>query len=575
MLKRFLISYTLLCMLPFIVLGILTANITGEVIADELGAAAEMSLDESMRVLDDVVSEVRQLALSVSTDEQVQRCLSRLEREQDPAAREEAYQALSTAMSRYQYYGKTGMRSHLAIASNVASDQEVDVSFVSAVQPDCGEAWYLAAAQNPKQFHWTNETSFSATFLRQSKMIYSEETWLPSGAVVITDVTTETLRGLTMPESRISGRLYLVADNGAIIYPYHNYDRLPQEILTAQESGVYELEEKNVIVKRMAFPGWNVIRVVELSDIHAQTSRIRWTIMGTAIVFMLLSLLAAVYFATHISRPVARLARKLQHTRVGKLTPVKPETRCYGEVAELYENFNYMIDRLNYQIERTYVSQVNQKDAELRALQAQINPHFLYNTLDSINWLALRYKAYDISRMVIALSDMLRFSLNKGKNTILVQDELRQVDSYITLQKVRYSDRFTVEYDVEEALKHKRIIKMLLQPIVENAIVHGFEEGEEAETGGVIRISIHSRGDQLAFEVCNNGKLIDLNRMRQRLTGEDGEPQRGYGIRNVNERLKGRYGPQYGLEYSIRGEWTVASFVIPEEESEYAESHDR
>ena len=572
MLKRFLISYTLLCMLPFIVLGILTANITGEVIADELGAAAEMSLDESMRVLDDVVSEVRQLALSVATDDQVQWCLGQLKVQTDSDARRETFQALSTAMSRYQYYGKAGMRSRLDIASDVAADQALELPFVSVVPSYCREPWYLAAVQNPKQFHWTSATSSSATFLRQSKMIYSEENWLPSGAVVVIDVTTESLRGLAMPESRISGRLYLVADNGAIIYPYHNYDRLPREILTAQESGVYELEEKSVIVKRMASTGWNMIRVVELSDIHAQTSRIRWTIMGTAIVFMLLSLFAAVYFATHISRPVARLARKLQHTRVGKLTPVKPETRCYGEVAELYENFNYMIDRLNFQIERTYVSQVNQKDAELRALQAQINPHFLYNTLDSINWLALRYKAHDISRMVIALSDMLRFSLNKGKNTILVQDELRQVDSYITLQKVRYSDRFAVEYDVDDALKHKRIIKMLLQPIVENAIVHGFEEIDE---GGIIAIDIRSRDGLLYFEVRNNGTLIDLDRMQRRLTGEDGEQQRGYGIRNVNERLKGHYGPQYGLEYSIRGEWTVASFVIPEEVSEYVEGHDR
>jgi len=572
MLKRFLISYTLLCLLPFIILGILTANITGEAISDELLAAAEMSLDESMRVLDDMVSEVRQLSLTVATDEQVQYQISRLENTKDPAARTEAYQALASAMARYQYYGKTGMRSRLVVTSDVAEDRKLELSFVSVVPSNCSDTWYQVAMENPKQFHWTSETSSSATFLRQSKRMYSTNSWEPSNAMVTIDFTTDSLRGLAMKESRISGRIYLVADNGAIIYPYHNYDKLPSEILNAENSGTYVLDDQRVIVKRMASTGWNMIRVVELSEINSQTGRIRFVIIVTALLFMLLSVCAAVYFAVHISRPVARLAKKLEHTRVGKLTPVKPEVRCYGEIAKLYESFNYMVDRLHFQIERTYVSQVNQKDAELRALQAQINPHFLYNTLDSINWLALRYKAYDISTMVIALSDMLRFSLNKGKNTILVQDELRQVDSYITLQKVRYSDRFSVEYDVEEPLRHKRIIKMLLQPIVENAIVHGFEE---IEGGGLIRISIHAREDMLIFEVRNNGKLIDLERMHERLTGADGEPQRGYGIRNVNERLKGHYGAQYGLEYSICGEWTVARFVIPEEGNEYVESHDR
>lgn len=563
MLKRFLISYTLLCLVPFIVLGILTANITGEVISEELLAAAEVSLDESMNVLDDMVSEVRQLTLSISTDEQIQHCLGELDKETDFSQRKELYQNLASTMSQYQYYGKEGVRSQLVLTSDVVQDQDLELPFISVVSSDCTELWYCAAIADPKSFHWMSDTSSSTTFLRQSKTIYSSHTWEPSGAVVIIDVTTDGLRRLAMPESRIAGRVYLVADNGAIIYPYHNYDKLPEHILTTSQSGVYALDDnKSVIAKRMSSTGWNMIRVVELSQIHAQTSRIRFVIIATAGVFMLLSVCAAVYFATHISRPVVRLAKKLEHTRVGKLTPLKREVRCYGEIGQLYDSFNYMVDRLNFQIERTYISQVNQKDAELRALQAQINPHFLYNTLDSINWLALRYKAYDISRMVIALSDMLRFSLNKGKNTILVQDELRQVDSYITLQQVRYSDRFAVEYDVEELVKHQRIIKMLLQPIVENAILHGFED---IQGGGIIRISIHAKDDLLFFEVRNNGKPIDLNRMQERLTGADGEPQRGYGIRNVNERLKGHYGPQFGLEYSISGEWTVASFTIPKE----------
>ena len=177
-------------------------------------------------------------------------------------------------------------------------------------------------------------------------------------------------------------------------------------------------------------------------------------------------------------------------------------------------------------------------------------------------------KAYDISEMVVALSDMLRLSLNKGKNTILLQDELRQVDSYITLQKVRYSNRFSVRYEVEEGARGRRIIKMLLQPIVENAIVHGFED---IESGGMIVIGVTRGEGLLHFSVRNNGALIDLEKAAQRLGGAaepEGSPG-GYGIRNVNERIKGTYGAQYGIRYAIRDGMTGAEFSIPEEVGEH------
>ena len=134
---------------------------------------------------------------------------------------------------------------------------------------------------------------------------------------------------------------------------------------------------------------------------------------------------------------------------------------------------------------------------------------------------------------------------------------------------MRYSDRFTVRYEVDEGARDKRIIKMLLQPIVENAIVHGFEE---IEGGGEIVISIRRGDGLLHFEVRNNGTLIDLDKMARRLAGdEEGDGAlRGYGIRNVNERIQGSYGPQYGIRYLIRDGMTVAQFSIPEEVGEHA-----
>lgn len=568
MLKRFLLSYFLLCMIPFLLLGILVASISGEAIEKELLSAAEVALDESYRSISTLTEEARQLALAVANDESIQQKLQALTGEEDPALRRECIRELNEVLERYPLYGTSYMRTHLLLSSADPEEQALELPLVEVLPPDYGENWYTETVEAPNRFHWTLWTGGSSA-LRQTKMIYDTGNWQDVLGMVVVDINTEELRGISMGRNGGTNRLYLVDDGGTIIYPYYNYDKIPQEILTAGEDGTWAVGDKQMLVRRMSGTGWNLIKIVSISEINSRTEQIKVTIISVAVVFMCLSIAAAVYFTARISNPLGRLAGKMRKVRAGELTPIEggPEK---GEVGELYQSYNYMIEHLNIQIQRTYVSQINAKDAELRALQAQINPHFLYNTLDSINWQALRYKAYDISDMVVALSDMLRLSLNKGKNTILVQDELRQVDSYITLQKVRYSDRFSVRYEVEEAVKDRRIIKMLLQPIVENAIIHGFEE---IEFGGLIVISVRRTEEGLLhFEVQNNGKPIDLAKMEERLAGGE-EPDgalRGYGIRNVNERIQGSYGPQYGIRYSVRDGMTVAEFSIPEEVSEHA-----
>lgn len=564
MLKRFLLSYFFLCAAPFLLLGILVANISSDAIEKELLNAAEVALDESMRSIATLTEDTRQRALAVANSAAVQKKLQALAVEEEPDVRQAHFRALNEILE--QFPTSSGyMRVRLVLTSDRPEEQELGLPLVSVRAPDCQEDWYRKAADAPNSFHWSL-WSGASTALRQSKMIYSAGNWTDLVGMVVVDVNPEELRGIAVSQTRSANRIYLVDGDGAIIYPYYNYDKIPEEILTAA-AGVYELGDKRMLVRRMAGTGWNLIKIVAISELRGRTEQIKVTIIGVAALFLCLSVAAAVYFTLRISNPLSRLAENMRKARAGELTAVEGGPK-EGEVGELYQSFNYMIDHLNAQIERTYISQINEKEAELRALQAQINPHFLYNTLDSINWLALRYRAYDISEMVVALSDMLRLSLNKGRNTILLQDELRQVDSYITLQKVRYSNRFTVRYEVEEEARSKRIIKMLLQPIVENAIIHGFEE---IEGGGLIVIRVRRGDGLLYFEVCNNGALINLEKAAQRLSGveEPGDVLRGYGIHNVNERIQGTYGERYGIRYVIRDGMTVAEFSIPEEVSEY------
>jgi two-component system sensor histidine kinase YesM len=566
MLKRFLLPYLLLSIVPFILLGFIVSSITGEMVSRELLKAAEISLDESYDAMRAIEQSARRLSLAVATDEDVQEAMRACH---EPSA--SALRALERALRKYLLYNSSiaaiKVRVALTAPPNAHGADDGLSDLVEFITSDDTREGYVEARENPGHFSWRLHVGEGASYLRQCKAIYDMTDWKSILGYTLVDVNLESMRSVAMKANSSGSRLYLVEKDGAILYPYYNYDKIPEAILTSTARAVHVDGESMLLVRPVAGANWKLIKTLPLSDIQDKTQAIRFTIQGVAAVFMLLSLAAAFYYYFSIASPIARLARRMEGVQAGTMVSVGVPAQK-GEIAELYKSYNYMIQRLREQIDRTYVFQLNAKEAELKALQAQINPHFLYNTLDSINWLALRYGDEDISEMVIALSGMLRLSLNRGETVIPLKDELRQVDSYVTLQKIRYSNRFDVHYDVDEGIGDCRVVKMLLQPLVENAIIHGFEE---IDGGGLIEVGVHERDGMLEFEVSNNGALIDLAEMETRVEGRHDKNtfMRGYGIKNVNERLASHYGPQYKIVYSVRDRLTVAALRIPREVTQH------
>jgi two-component system sensor histidine kinase YesM len=238
---------------------------------------------------------------------------------------------------------------------------------------------------------------------------------------------------------------------------------------------------------------------------------------------------------------------------------ISVEENWDGEIGVLYSSFNYMIKRINELIHEVYLSKIKEKDAELKALQAQINPHFLYNTLDTVNWLAVKHNAPEISKIVNSLASILRYSINKGNDVTTVDKELKHVESYITIQKIRFKDKFEVSFNIDKTILHYKTIKLILQPLVENAIIHGIETYEGK---GKILINGYLGDGKIVFEVINNGNPIDLD-VVNKLLDSPSEDKDSYGIQNVNERIKLYYGEEYGLYYQVIDNNTVARIVIP------------
>ena len=266
-----------------------------------------------------------------------------------------------------------------------------------------------------------------------------------------------------------------------------------------------------------------------------------------------------------ITEPISGLCEMTRRAGKGDFAVRAPEGGN-DELAVLNQGFNQMVERIGNLVEDIRVEQLNLRATELKLLQAQINPHFLYNTLDTIIWLAEAGQKEQVVMMVSTLSDFFRTTLSKGRDYITVKEETAHIRSYLTIQQFRYRDILEYEIDIPAELEEYQILKLTLQPLVENALYHGIKNKRGL---GHILVSGKKQGDHLVFTVRDNGKGMDPERLAyvQRLiSGElkDEDAPSGFGLFNVNQRLQLNYGPEYGLLLaSEEGEWTEVNVIIP------------
>ena len=277
---------------------------------------------------------------------------------------------------------------------------------------------------------------------------------------------------------------------------------------------------------------------------------------------VLFSVLAQRSLAHAIHTPIARLEKFAAALAGGDLQARAPETPV-TELHELTQSLNTMAGRLQDLIDENRREQENLKKSELRALQAQINPHFLYNTLDAIVWLAEAGQSREVIHITRALSDFFRISLSQGKDWIPLSEEIKHLTGYLTIQKIRYRDILDYQIDIPEELGSCQVLKLLLQPLVENAIYHGVKHRRGR---GLVRVTGRMEDNWLILEVADNGAgMTDerLMQVRDGLSGDGGESA-GYGLFNVNKRIQLYYNQARGVEIeSAEGVGTEVSLRVP------------
>ncbi len=397
------------------------------------------------------------------------------------------------------------------------------------------------------------------------------------GGVFLIDLNYRTISSLCGSVSLGSkGYIYVVDQKGNIIY--HPKQQLFHSGLKQEELGVAaflsEKSETSVIrgkgkerklytMSTSPNTGWTVIGVAYMSEFQKESRHLQRAYLMMAVLLLLLGISLSVFLSKSITRPIVRLDQAMKEVEKGHFKEAVVETEGQAEVRRLGESFNLMAEEIQNLMAENVKEQREKRKAEMRALQSQINPHFLYNTLDSIIWMAESGKHNgEVVEMTFALSRLFRQSIGNEEEMVTIGKEMDYVHTYLTIQGMRYRDKLTYTMEVEEEVAQETIVKLTLQPLVENAIYHGIKY---IEGPGRISIRGYYQQEDIVLEVSDNGIGMEEERLRTLLSEAASSLQKtGLGVGNVQNRLKLYYGKDYGLSYvSQPGKGTTVYVRIP------------
>ncbi len=337
--------------------------------------------------------------------------------------------------------------------------------------------------------------------------------------------------------------------------------------------------------------GWNLVALIPYSDVTEKLSIIRYMIVGITLLVIIVSGVLTLLVSNSIARPIIRLAKVMKGIKDESTIDVFIEPPEPDEVGVLYRQFNNLMQRINGLVDDVVQSGEREKQAELKALQAQINPHFIYNTLDSVNWMALTREQDDIATMVSSLAAILRYSIREPGEQVPLQQEIDHVRNYVSIQQMRYDNNFDIVYDIQSELYRCMVPKFIIQPLIENAIQHGTERQsgqghivfrallqttEKEKTNPYVHPNLDLEQDPslltanidpyLQLIVEDNGPGANIQELHDYLSHQqDSLPSSdGIGISNVHQRIRLHYADErYGLHFEYENKVMKAIITLP------------
>lgn len=578
------LSYLLLTSLPLVIIAIFVLQISIITLKNEVSKYVSNTLEQVNHNIDNTFVQLSNISANIGLNEKIQEILEK-----------DSSRPLKEKISDDE------------VASQIIKDATINFTNIEALHIFSfnGEIYSMKGTNNSLKpgYNFTRKKWFEKMKKLDKKSLiiptYIQTDTIEEGnsrkvfgyIIEINDVHTQKNIGYLMVEMDISifanllqsisssqHSTIIIDDNKTVIF-HTQPEYLSSQFQTNFVSELLERKEGNIIrnsksgeeiitFNTSTNTGWTVLSIMPTNILFSKINSFKLALVYTIILCILSSIVIAILMSNSLTEPISFLKSRMKMAESGDFD-IQIDVKSKDEIGELSLSFNKMLSRIKILIQRVYQTEILRKEAELSALQAQINPHFLYNTLQIMDIMAEEKGADEISGSCRALAKIFRYSISKGQGLVSLQEEIQHVKNYVYIQQLRLGSRLKVQYNIDESLYKFEIIKLVLQPLVENAILHGIENSGRS---CIIKLSATvEKNGSLIINVEDDGVGMDEEELRNvqhslylETEGGSGSEKCGIALRNVNYRIKLYYSDKYGMSIqSKRNVGTRVTLVLP------------
>ena len=583
--RKILLIFYIQVTIPLILIGFMSYKISSDIIYKKSVAYTQNILHTIELRLNDYVNNLIMVSQDFLYDKKIYDIISNNNTYIPPLIEYENKTEINNTLKKI-VFSREEIQSICLISSNEefysADNNSRKISIKEAIS-DVREDIYITARSNMGKAVWFAEAKDKlAENVYFARTIYNKDNFREIGLMVImfkkdhlltlfNDLSTVDIPKIAVISS---GNELIASRDQSIDYLFE--PEIQNIITDSRGAFIDKKEEALVSYVSMQEPSWRIITYVSLNQLYREINLLRnWIILLSILSVSLLSVFG-LFISFDLISPINRLVKGMKKIQKGQWVVNMDEDRG-DELGFLSKTFNEMTKEIDHLVNRIYREQLTRKDAEIKALQSQINPHFLFNTLESINWMAQLNNVPEISETVSALSSLMEISIGRDDRLITIEEEFTYIDNYILILKKRFEDRITLEKNVQSEVMGVKIPRLLIQPLIENAVYHGLERSRNK---GVIKLNAQISGHEVSIEVVDNGLGIEkdeLEMINDKLSMDnetyfrsmESNGKKSIGIDNVNRRIKLLYGEEYTLRLeSVPGEYTKVIVHIPYSKSD-------
>lgn len=537
---------------------------------EQLYRAIAGNLSFSASTISKHLKNIESFSSVVIAQKEVQESLDAVNSNDDVLTLSKNYSLLNEVVSTYQQTYKQNNLSCIALV-NPRFTNCSNFPVMSRIPPEFLREILQKAAQASGSAVWISDSSNHYLILSRQIRKTENLSLKPLGYLLLFINLDDLVGDANQAVNTYESGHYLIYDNEKLIYHSEGISQDWALLLYEKLQRPYDIIKQNrhkyfAVRSRIPSYEWNYINLIPYDDINRSIVAVFQLILVILLAGLLLSLFVAHIMMRYVVRDFELLLHKMEIFSQTELQ--LPESRIdysqrSDEIGKLHQSFDAMAKRIQHLVNTNYRYQILNRDARLKALESQINPHFLYNTLETVNWRAKALKDDTISNIVQSLAALLRATLSNEKSLVPLNYELNLVNNYITIQKIRFEERLLFRfYDSEctENLKNALVLPLTIQPLLENAIRYGMEEMTETCE---ISVYPYQRGDFLIIEVANQGSSFEENLLENLQNGSKSSHGFGIGLLNINQRIQMLFGDAYGLSFRNEEDKAIAIITLP------------